>query len=218
LKNKKTAGILVLTVMFFSFSSAAWAGMLEYPVMPGPKGVGDKIGSLFGQIAQDLEQQPTPAPAQPLPQPTVQLSWVQAYPTNSSVLINGTRVPFEAYTIENRTHFKLRDLAMAFNGSEKQFEVGWDESVKAINLQTGQPYTASGGELTLTANQGIKKAAFSTAKVYINGVEANLTAYVIDGRTYFRLQDLGSAIDFGITWDGSANTISINTTSGYDLE
>lgn len=211
------AGILVLTVMLLSFSSAtAWAGMLEYRIMPGPKGVGDKIGSLFGQIAQDLEQQPTPASPQPLPQPTVQPSWVQAYPTNSSVLINGTRVPFEAYTIENRTYFKLRDLAMAFNGGEKQFEVDWDASVKAINLPTGQPYTASGGELTLTVYQGIKNAALSTAKVYINGAEVNLRAYVIDGRTYFRLQDLGSALDFGITWDGAANNININTASDYN--
>lgn len=215
MRKKKTAGILVLVLVLMSlWPAGAWAGVLEYPVMPGPGGIGNKINSLFDQISQDLG----PAPTQPSVQPSIQPAYVQAVPTSSSVIINGTKVPFEAYTIENRTYFKLRDLAMALNSSQKQFEVSWDGSRNAINLLTGQPYTVSGGELTLSASASNKNAALSTAKVYINGTEATLTAYVIEGRTYFKLRDLGAAINFGVTWDGAANSIGIDTALGYISE
>lgn len=215
MRKKKNAGILVLVLILMSlWPAGAWAGVLEYPVMPGPGGIGNKINSLFDQISQDLG----PAPTQPSVQPSIQPAYVQAVPTSSSVIINGTRVPFEAYTIENRTYFKLRDLAMALNSSQKQFEVSWDGSRNAINLLTGQPYTVSSGELTLSASASNKNAALSTAKVYINGTEATLTAYVIEGRTYFKLRDLGAAINFGVTWDGAANSIGIDTASGYIFE
>lgn len=215
MRKKKTAGILVLVLILMSlWSAGAWAGVLEYPVMPGPGGIGNKINSLFDQISQDMG----PTSTQSSVQPAIQPAYVQALPTSSSVIINGTRVPFEAYTIDNRTYFKLRDLAMALNSSQKQFEVSWDGTRNAINLLTGQPYTVSGGELTLSANASNKNAAISTAKVYINGTEATLTAYVIDGRTYFKLRDLGAAIDFGVTWDGAANSIGIDTASGYISE
>ncbi len=215
MRKKKTAGILVLVLVLMSlWPAGAWAGVLEYPVMPGPGGIGNKINSLFDQISQDLG----PAPTQPSVQPSIQPAYVQAVPTSSSVIINGTKVPFEAYTIENRTYFKLRDLAMALNSSQKQFEVSWDGSRNAINLLTGQPYTVSSGELTLSASASNKNAALSTAKVYINGTEATLTAYVIEGRTYFKLRDLGAAINFGVTWDGAANSIGIDTALGYISE
>lgn len=216
MRNKKTVGILVLVVMLLSLWSAdALAGLMEYPIMPGPKGMGDTLGSVFGQISEDLGQTSDQPSSQPSIQPPVQTANVQAQPTNSSVIINGKTVPFEAYTIDNRTYFKLRDLAMALKGSEKQFEVSWDGTRNAINLLTDKPYTVTGGELTLSANTSNKNAVLSTAKVYINGTEAKLMAYVIDGLTYFKLRDVGTAVNFGISWDGSANTISIDTASGY---
>lgn len=215
MRNKKTVGILVLALLLLSlWPAGAFAGVLEYPLMPGPGGVGGKLNSLFGEISDSLGQ----TPAQPAAQPVVQPSYVQAWPTASSVFVNGAKVQFEAYTIDNRTYFKLRDLAMALNGSEKQFEVSWDGSRNAINLITAKAYTVSGGELTSSANTSNKNATLSTAKVYINGTEATLTAYVIDGRTYFKLRDLGAAINFGVAWDGSANAISIKTASGYVAE
>lgn len=216
MNQKKTVGIGVLILLLVSlWPAGAQAGMLEYPVMPGPGGVGGKINSLFGKIADDLGQTPAQPSSQPAVQPVVQPSRVQAWPTAASVIINGTKVPFEAYTIDNRTYFKLRDLAMALNGSQKQFEVTWDETRNAINLLTNQRYTVNGGELTAATGTNIKSAQLSTAKIYLNGKEVTLAAYVIDGRTYFKLRDLGAAINFGVGWDGAANAINISTTSNY---
>jgi hypothetical protein len=215
-RNKKTIGILVLVVILLSlWSAAASAGLMEYPIMPGPKGLGGTLGSVFGQISEDLGQTSDQPSSQPSVQPPVQPADVQAQPTNSSVIINGKTVPFEAYTIDSRIYFKLRDLAMALKGSEVQFEVSWDGTRNAINLLTDKPYTVTGGELTLSANTSNKNAVLSAAKVFINGTEAKLTAYVIDGLTYFKLRDVGAAVNFGISWDGFTNTINIDTSSGY---
>ena len=115
---------------------------------------------------------------------TTQQAYVHAEPTDSGVVINGTKVHFEAYTIDSRTYFKLRDLAKALDGTQKHFEVIWDGTKYAINILTDTPYSATGGELTLSGNAENKQATLSSAKVYINGAEASLMAYEIDGRTY----------------------------------
>jgi len=36
----------------------------------------------------------------------------------------------------------------------------------------------------------------------------NLTAYNIEGNNYFKLRDIGNIIDFGVAWNGLANTIA----------
>jgi uncharacterized repeat protein (TIGR01451 family) len=41
------------------------------------------------------------------------------------------------------------------------------------------------------------------------------TAYNIEGNNYFRLRDIGEALDFGVTWDSAKNTVVIDTSKGY---
>ena len=53
------------------------------------------------------------------------------------------------------------------------------------------------------------------SKVYINGKEVQFTAYNIDGYNYFKLRDIGKALNFGVLWDGANNTIRIDTTEDY---
>ena len=138
----------------------------------------------------------------------------KANPTASTVLVNGSPVAFDAYSINGNNYFKLRDLAYTLNGTGKQFEVTWDEVIKAINLVPGKSYTVSGGEMA-TSNKNNTTAYISTATIFIDGVRADLTAYTINGNNYFKLRDLGKAFDFGVTWDGTANTIRIDTSSSY---
>jgi hypothetical protein len=138
-----------------------------------------------------------------------------AKPTSSSVLVNGNKVAFDAYNINGNNYIKLRDLAMALNGSDKQFEVAWDSINNAISLKSGNPYTKVGGELVTTGSTNIKAATITSSTVYIDGVQANLTAYNIGGNNYFKLRDIGKALNFSVTWDGTANTISIDTSIGY---
>lgn len=139
---------------------------------------------------------------------------VQATPTASDVLVNGSTTAFDAYNIVGNNYFKLRDLAYALNYTDKQFEVNWDGANNAIVLTTGVAYTPVGDEMQ-SRGAGNKTATPSTAKILLDGKEINLTAYNIGGNNYFKLRDIGQAFNFGVEWDGNLNTISIDTDAGY---
>lgn len=143
---------------------------------------------------------------------------VVASPTAAKVLVNGKMVAFDSYNIGGNNYFKLRDLAMTLSGSDRQFELGWDSAKNAISLTTGKVYSPVGGELAVSSGTTSGSALFSTASVYLNGTEISLKAYNINGNNYFKLRDVGEAIDFGVTWNAEKSTIEIDTTSGYVFE
>jgi hypothetical protein len=140
---------------------------------------------------------------------------VTATPTSSKVIVNGANITFEAYAIQGNNYFKLRDLAMAVKGTSKQFEVTWDGARNAINLVSKKSYTIAGGELAVSENPSAKTAAASTSKIFVDGSEAVLTAYTIGGNNYFKLRDVLKVFNIGVCWDGTRNTISIDTNTGY---
>lgn len=142
---------------------------------------------------------------------------IAAKPTASKVLVNGKEIAFDAYEINGNNYFKLRDISSVLNGTSKQFEVSWDNEKQAINLLSSKAYTAVGGELA--KGDGSNKAATSnTSKIYLDGKEISLTAYTINGNNYFKLRDLGQTFNFGVGWDGAANTVTIDTGAGYTAE
>lgn len=140
---------------------------------------------------------------------------ISAIPTASKVLVDGKEISFEAYNINGNNYFKLRDLAMAVNGTEKSFEVSWDSFLKVINLTSNQPYTSDGKELLVSQKPTSKNAKLTNDKIYLDGKEVQLTAYNIDGNNYFKLRDIAKVIGFGVTWDGKTNTIGIDTKSAF---
>jgi hypothetical protein len=141
-------------------------------------------------------------------------SALTARPTASTVLVNGRAVAFDAYNISDNNYFKLRDLAYVLSGTEKQFEVGWDAAANAISLASGQPYTPVGGEMT-GKGAGDKTPAATASTIRLDGAEIAFTAYNIDGNNYFKLRDVGRTFDFDVSWDGAANTITIETDKSY---
>lgn len=143
-----------------------------------------------------------------------EVSKVTATPTASKVLVNGKEVSFEAYNINGNNYFKLRDLAQVVSGTEKQFQVAWDNENKVINLLSNESYTSVGAELA--AGDGVsKEGILNTSKIYKDGQEINLTAYNINGNNYFKLRDVTEAFNIGVTWDSSTSTVGIDTTIDY---
>lgn len=139
---------------------------------------------------------------------------VEASPTASKVLVNGKEVAFEAYTINGYNYFKLRDIAKVVSGTEKQFEVAWDNDLRTINLLSLKPYTVVGGELKL--GDGItKQAILNTSPIYKDGEFIELVAYTINGNNFFKLRDVAKAFDIGVTWDNTTKTIGIDTSIRY---
>jgi len=139
------------------------------------------------------------------------------YPTASTVIINGNVVAFDAYNVGGNNYFKLRDLAYVLNDTNKCFSVDWYEDSNAIFLTSGQKYTAIGGEMSEKGME-TKTPLGSSSNILLNGEEAGFAAYNIDGNNYFKLRDIGQALDFYVGWDGAQNTIMIDTSKGYVAE
>ena len=139
---------------------------------------------------------------------------VTAKPTASTVLVNGKEVAFDAYNISDNNYFKLRDIALQISGTEKQFEVQWDEAADSILLTSGMPYTAVGGEMA-AAGTAPRNAKLTQSAVILDGEEVSFTSYNILDNNYFKLRDLGQAFDFDVSWDEASQTITIDTSASY---
>lgn len=137
-----------------------------------------------------------------------------ADPTNATVIVNGKRIAFDAYNIEGNNYFKLRDLAMVFSGSGKQFEVDWKEDARAINLVSGRGYTPVGGELA-KGTKGKVQSTLWTSAIYKDNAKVSLTAYNIRGNNYFKLRDVTKLFNIGVGWEPNTKTIELDTALSY---
>ena len=165
------------------------------------------------EVTEPVSVEPV-APADPVVTAEVNVS---ATPTNASVLVNGSQTSFNAYNINGNNYFKLRDLAYVVNSSEKQFQVEWNQDVKAINLLSDQAYTSVGGEMT--SGDGVSKTGKqNNSAIYKDVQEVEINAYTIDDNNFFKLRDIAEIFDIGIDWDNESKTIKIDTTKGYIAE
>lgn len=152
----------------------------------------------------------TPQPITP-PQPEKPAGVKTANPTNDKLMVNGAEKAPTVYKIGGSNYFKIRDVAAVLNGTEKQFAVGY--SGGKVTVSSGQPYEATGKELA-GAPDSARDAAPSNDSILIDGEEASLTVYKIGGSNYFKLRDLGKALDFYVGYTGGK--VTIETGKSYD--
>jgi len=145
---------------------------------------------------------------------TATLTALVATPTASTVLVDGKAVSFDAYVINGNNYLKLRDLAYVLSGSARQFEVSWDGARNAISLTSDKVYTSVGGEMT-GKGASTQNPIPSTSTIVINGEVMALTAFTIGGNNYFKLREIGFAMDFAVDWDGANNAVVIDTARSY---
>ncbi|MDD2446747.1 MAG: stalk domain-containing protein [Tissierellia bacterium] len=138
----------------------------------------------------------------------------KAIPTSSKILVNNVEKSLEAYTINDNNYFKLRDLAQIVNGTEKQFNVNWNNENNSIELIPRTVYVSVGGELS-EGNGQTKDAELSDSRIFVGYETISPTAYNINGNNYVKLRDVAKEFNIGITWDGATNTIGIDTTINY---
>lgn len=128
----------------------------------------------------------------------------------AQMFINGIQTSFEAYNIGGYNYFKLRDLACALNGTQKQFEVAYDDASKMISLIKGEAYTVTGKEF-VKGDSRVKEAHLNSSDIYIDKTLAELTAYAIDGYNFFKLRDLGEQLGFAVRYDEVSKSVLIDT-------
>ena len=135
--------------------------------------------------------------------PAAAVQTVEAQRVRNTILFDGEEIELDAYAIENYTYFKLRDVAMLFDGTGSSFAVGYDALSRTIALTTDADYEPVGGELEPGAEA--RAAAVPAAQtVLVDGEPADLKAYAIGGYTYFKIRDLADAAHFKVSWEKSS--------------
>ena len=155
-----------------------------------------------------LSTQPT-TPAQP-----EQPAGATASPTNDSLTCDGAAQNPTVYKIGGSNYFKIRDVAAMLDGTEKQFAVGYDGQLKSVTATTGQGYAKQPGDLAGAPAGGNKTAEISSDTIYVNGEKVDAEVYKIDGSNYFKLRDLGKALDFYVGWSQERG-VYIETDKSY---
>jgi ABC-type sugar transport system substrate-binding protein len=140
-----------------------------------------------------------------------------AVPTGSTILVNGVNTAFQAYLIGSNNYFKLRDVAMVLNGTDKHFALEYDGVRNAVIMTSGQEYTPIGEELTFAGETGRVYADPSAQKVFLDGKQHDFKAYVIGGCNYVKLRDVATVLNFHVGWDGAADTITVDTSHEYNV-
>lgn len=143
---------------------------------------------------------------------------VNATPTTHSIYLDGQRVAVAGYEISGNNYFKLRDLAKMLSGTDKQFEVSWNEVAKRIDLTTSKAYTTVGGEMAAIGTDK-QDAKASNAVVYKDGTLATYKGYTINENNYYMLRDIADSMGIGIEWNGMTKRVDILTNqTSYDKQ
>ena len=158
---------------------------------------------------------PTSTPSTPnTPAQTTPAQGVNAVLSPQKLTVDGEDVDCEKYNIGGSNYFKLRDLAAVLNGTDSQFEVGFDAATSTVSITTGAAYTPNGSEL-VTGVDNASTAQTSSQTILIDGVErSDLTAYNIGGSNFFQLRELGTALGFEVDFDAASNTAIVRSTAG----
>lgn len=103
------------------------------------------------------------------------------------------------------------------NGTEKQFDLYWDQESQSIIIINGQGYNASENESSATCGE-TKSVTSTSVKLVMNGVVKSFASYVIGGHHYLKLRDMAQAFDFDVNWSSETNSVVIDTSKKYSAE
>ena len=132
--------------------------------------------------------------------------------SNWVLTVDGTAVPSEKYAVDGHNYFKLRDLAMALNGTGSQFSVSYDVPSKAVYLVTGQAYEPEGGELTGGTEDLSSTLTPSNWALYVDGKKApDVKRYIIGGHNYFQLRDLAPYLNYTVDYTDQGKRMLVYT-------
>ena len=72
--------------------------------------------------------------------------------------------------------------------------------------------------VTTTAYAAGIMAERSTHRIYVNGREVQMEAYVINGNNYVKLRDIGKAVGFEVYWDSENGCVQVESGKPYTGE
>lgn len=131
-----------------------------------------------------------------------------------NLYVNGTAKTLNAVNIKGNNFLKLRDLAYLLNGTSKQFNVTYTESINTAHIHSltayvNDPQNPVNQPITLTRPQ------LSSQKVTLDGSTAYPIAYNVAGSNYVNLRQVCAMLDIGLTYSAATNTVTITTANSY---
>ncbi|MCI1958881.1 MAG: esterase-like activity of phytase family protein [Clostridia bacterium] len=91
-------------------------------------------------------------------------------------------------------YVKLRDAAMALKGTQNEFSVDFDASVKSIFVKTGEIYKNIGTEDRNMPAVNTDNNTQAGWTLYVNGTKSNIKSVNVNGNNCFKLSDLESVL------------------------
>ena len=138
-----------------------------------------------------------------------------AKPSTMQITLDGKLVGLSGYEIADNNYFKLRDLAYALCQTSSRFSVDFDG--KTIALGTGKEYAPVGGEMTIREGTAAD-AKYKQEVILVNQQPVSVTGYEIDGYHYFKLRDMGEALQFDVDFDADSRTVILQSKRELDME
>lgn len=137
-----------------------------------------------------------------------------ASPSTANVILNDKEVDIKAYNINGNNYFMLRELATALLGTSAGFNIEYDSKIKTIRISSNSEYFVEGN---LLKGDVLKKSSAAKSKdtILLDEKLIDIEAYNINGNNYFKLRDLGEAINFHVEWNPTTKAIIINTNKSY---
>ena len=135
---------------------------------------------------------------------------ISATISSASIIVNGEKAILNGYNVNDSNYFKIRDIAMLLRNTSKKFNVEWDGANEAIKIIPETDYVVMGGELSNDATGSFKVVENSTP-IYVKNKRTAITAYNINGSSYFKIRDIADATGFEIEWNEASQSINIIT-------
>ena len=127
--------------------------------------------------------------------------------TTQKVKLDGKDVVIYGYNIDGYNYFKLRDLAAVLKDTKAKFGVEYKDDV--VTLTKGADYkVAESDQKEVKADS---KGSVTNDKVLVGDKELTATAYKVDDSNYYKLRDLGEALNFGVDFDKEANAVLLTS-------
>ena len=139
-------------------------------------------------------------------------------PSVHKVTVDGESVAPQGYNINGDNYYKLRDIAYILNGTNSQFNVTWDPDNNRILLTPDEAYQEVGDEMSSAASAEVESCSPSNSSIILDGRSLSLTGYRINGNNFYRLRDVGKALDFGVDFDEQTRTVLIDSGSSAQPE
>ncbi len=115
--------------------------------------------------------------------------------------VDGVLKMVKTHAIDDSNYVHIRDFATILSGTNKAFEVGWNNAQSIIELSLGKSVGKfSGVELSFNDKLGL-------SQINRNGELIWLQTYTQNGNTYFKLRDLANLVGVDLSWNATTGAM-----------